>query len=193
MTNDDLVKLQRYIVKRNQNQNGEQVIAHIEKVYKKSGLTDEQWERLLSSACYYCAYVEEYDVFEYILNHVGEPKNISDCIQAVVRTQEKRYYYILKRIAILKKLLPYIKETEKREVLSEALLLAAWYGELGVVKFLIDNGADIRYRGKQGKDAFEFSQTFNERFSDDKLYQYLKPYYENGKPLGAIEPYYEMK
>lgn len=193
MNMDDLHKLQRYIVKRYQDQSDADVIAHIEKVNKKDPLLPEQWESLLASACYYCAYVEEYTVFEYILQRVGTPSNIGDCLRSVVGSQEKRYEYILKRIAMLDKLLPYVQAEEQQIVLSEALLIATWYGELGVAKYLITHGADIHYCGKQGKNAFEFAQVFNERFDDDTLYQYLKPYYETGEALEAMEPYYGIE
>ena len=42
MTKDDINKLQRYIGKRPQGQSDEQIIAHIEKVAKKTALTEAQ-------------------------------------------------------------------------------------------------------------------------------------------------------
>ena len=62
--------------------------------------------------------------------------------------------------------------------------------KIGVVKFLIDNGANIRYKDKNQRDAFEYAKIYSEKFMDDTLYQYLKPYYETGKELGSTEAYY---
>lgn len=193
MEENEFRKLQRYIVKRYQDQTDEQVIAHIEKLNKKDPLSEDQWEELLASACYYCCYHDEYTVFDYILTHVPTFHHIRHCVEATVRSQEKDYTYILKRINVLKRLLPYIGEEEKENILNESLLLASWYGLLGIVKFLIDQGADIHYVGKQGKNAFEYAEIFYKRFADDTLYRYLKSYYESGTPLEDMESYYGIK
>ncbi|MBU3103949.1 ankyrin repeat domain-containing protein [Clostridium gasigenes] len=189
MTDEELKKLQRYIGKRSQGQTDEQVIEHIEKLNSKTPLKIEQWESLLYPTCANSDLV----ILIYILNKLVKIDNIQEYMIHTVRSQEKRYEYILKRIEVLKILIPYIKENNKKSILSETLLTASWYGELGIVKFLIDNGADIRYKDKENRDSFEYAKIYNQRFNDDILYNYLKYYYELGGKLDDIKVYYGVK
>ncbi len=51
MTSDELNKLQRYIGKRPQGQSKEQVVAHIERIDKKTPLSEVEWCKLFFPVC----------------------------------------------------------------------------------------------------------------------------------------------
>lgn len=186
MTQEELSKLQRYIGKRAQGQTDEQVIAHIDKIDNKTPLSNEEWEKLLYPACANA----DIPILKYVLCKLENINNIQEFMIHTVGSQERRYEFILKRIEVLKILMGYIAHEDKKMVLSETLLTASWYGEFGVVKFLIENGADIRYKNEQDKNAFDYAKTYGERFKDDRLYTYLQPYYEEGIELGDAKIYY---
>lgn len=175
LSETELTKLQRYIGHSTGGSSTEQIIAHIEKINKKTPLTKENWEKLIIPACGN----QNTEILTYILERIENVPNVLNYMKHTVMGQEKREEYLLKRIEILKKLMVYLPENEKETALSETLLDAAWYGETKIVKFLISEGADITYRDKNGKDAFEFAKEFSEKFGDDTLYQYLYSYIKN--------------
>lgn len=187
MTDKELRKLQESIGKFSSKKDTEIIIKQIEKLDNKKSLTENEWNNLFYPACAN----SNVEVVKYILekNNYEKPK-IEEFMLHTVQGKENRYEYILRRIETLKAFIPYIKEDDYEQVISEVLITASWYGQIGVVKFLIDNGANIRYKDKNQRDAFEYAKIYSEKFMDDTLYQYLKPYYESGKELGSTEAYY---
>lgn len=188
MEPNELHKLQRYIGKRIHDQSDEQVIEHINKINRRTPITENEWNQLLFPACANA----DIPIVKYILSNMKEFDDMQEFMIHTVRSQEHRYEYIQKRIEALKILIQYLPDIEKERILSETLLIAGWYGELGVMKYLIEQGADIHYKGKQGKDAYEFAKIYSERFKDDMCYQYLTDYYERGVSLKDIESYYSL-
>ena len=53
------------------------------------------------------------------------------------------------RVEVLKELIKYLKEN-KKDCLNETMISAGWFGETKIVKFLIENGADIDYKNQNG-------------------------------------------
>ena len=169
LSKEELKKLQQYIGHSTDKLPAEQIIAHIEEVNAKTPFTRENWEKLLIPACGN----QNAEVLVYVLDRAGDIADIGQYMKHAVMGQEKRKDYLARRIEILRTLMPHIPETERETVLSETLLDAAWYGETEVVRFLIENGADVHYRSQQGKNALEYAKEFSEKFGDDSLYQYL--------------------
>lgn len=176
-TKEELAKLQRYIGKSTDELPTEQIVAHIEKVNDKTPLTEEDWEKLLIPVCGN----QNTEALAYLLGRLGKVRDIQNYMKHSVMGQEKRKEYLLKRIEILKMLIPYIPENEKTAALSETMLDAAWYGETEVVGFLVESGADVHYKNELGKDVFQYAGEFAEKFGDDTLCQYLQSYEKGGK------------
>lgn len=184
LSEEDLKKLQRYIGHNTEERPTKEIIAHIEAVNAKTPLTKGNWEKLLFPACGN----QNTELLSYLLLRIGgDIADIGQYMEHAVMGQEKRKDYLAKRIGILKQLMPYLPEKEKTAVLSETMLSAAWYGETEIVRFLAENGADLRYQDARGKDALAYAAQFREKFGDDTLYQYVYSL------IGKKEPREEQK
>lgn len=53
------------------------------------------------------------------------------------------------------------------------MIYAGWYGEIQIVKFLIDNGADIDYKNQKGLGLLECSERAEKQFNDNSLKELL--------------------
>ena len=166
MTERELRNLQVYIGKRNQGQTNKQVIEHINKINRKSPLTQEEWRKLIFPCCNN-GYVK---VLEYVLEHVDTLNNVLEYMKHTVygRNENKN----VERIEVLKILIQYIVE-DKIQCLSETMIYAAWFGETEIVKFLIKNGADIAYQDVKGLRIEECAERAEKIFSDNSLMRFL--------------------
>lgn len=166
MTERELRNLQVYIGKRNQNQTDEQVIAHINKINKKTPLTQEEWKQLIFPSCNN-GYVE---ILKFVLSHIDSLDNIQEFMTHTVYLRYENA--TANRIEVLKELMKYLKD-DTEECLCETMIDAAWFGETEIVKFLIEMGADKEYKSKNGLGLFECAERAEQVFSDSSLRDYL--------------------
>lgn len=169
MDDKELQKLQRYIGKRSLGQTDEAVIMHIEKIEKKYTLSQEEWEKLLYPVC---ANVDT-ALMQYILQKLETIENVKEYILHTVRFRQNRIEYQLKQVEILNMLWNYVKDENSIDILNDTLVNAAWFGELEVVKFLVQKGADIKYICSNGKSIIELSQNSIDKFNDYRVYEYI--------------------
>lgn len=166
MTEQELRNLQMYIGKKSQNQTDKQVIEHIEKINDKTPLSEEEWHKLLYPCCN-CGYVE---IVEFILQHITSLKDVK---KHMIHTVYGRNESIdEQRIEILKKLSQYATKN-KSTCLNETMINAGWFGETKIVKFLVENGADINYKSENELGLSECSERAEKQFNDGTLKEYL--------------------
>jgi len=178
MDHKELEKLQRYIYKRPQNQSVQDIIKRIEKENKKEGLSQAEWNKLLTPSC--SGMIPE--VFKWLLNNGAKiTDNSIDLAKMIVGSKEIRLKYLKKRVELLEILLTHIEEQYLTDTLGYALINACWYNNIYVVPYLIDKGADIYFGSSSGKTPYECAENYGERFSDYTLYTYLKDYIGTGK------------
>ena len=66
----------------------------------------------------------------------------------------------------------YLKE-DKKDCLNETMISAGWFGETEIVKFLIENGADIDYKNQNGLGLPECAERAEKQFKDSSLKEFL--------------------
>jgi len=167
---NDLFKLQRYIGKRSLSQTDEQIICHIDKLDNTDHFSQEEWEKLLYPACANA----DTNILKYILSKLITFKNVKELIEHTVRFRNINTGYEMKQVEVLTILMSYIEENKKTEVLNEALVLAAWFGEVEALKYLIDMGADKNYVDAQGRSLRELSKNAADKFNDYRVSDYLQ-------------------
>ena len=184
--------LQAYIYKRPQDQTGEQVFSHIEKVHLDQRLTQANWDALLVPACTH----PDAAVVRWLIDHGARPqKQLTKLMSMTVGSQERRLPWIDRRIEVLEVLAEFVPKDDKKP-LSQALSSACWFGNIGPAAWLIEHGADIDYRSwnafRRAKvDCMTNAEMYGERFGDYTLYRYLQPWYERRAPLGDWRQLYE--
>ncbi|MGX4601706.1 ankyrin repeat domain-containing protein [Faecalimicrobium sp. JNUCC 81] len=186
MDEKELFNLQRYIYKPQKGQSTEDVIKHIKKINDKHNLIAEEWNKLLYPVCA-CNNIE---LLEWISNNGADIRQ--ECVKLMkhtINSKEERFEYILKRINTLEFLIKFLNEDYKNAI-GNTLINACWYNNLGVVKYLIEKGADLEFKSDNGLTALECAQKYGERFSDYTLYEYLEKYI-NTDVLENIEKYYQ--
>lgn len=169
MTKDDINKLQRYIGKRPQGQSDEQIIAHIEKVAKKTALTEAQWAMLLYPACANA----DVHIVTFLLGKIKSLADAPKFIEHTLRFRKRRPEDEQKQVEILQMLLPFVKQDERTDVLNSALVLAAWFGELAAAKYLIQAGADVGFVDSTGRSILTLAQNSVDKFNDERVYRYI--------------------
>lgn len=166
MSEQELRNLQIYIGKRNQNQTDEQVINHINKINRKTPLTQEEWGKLLFPSCNN-GYVE---ILKFVLSHIASLNNVKEYMLHTVYGRNESLNK--KRITVLKELIKYLAD-DREECLNETMIHAGWFGETEIVKFLIESGADKDYKSQNGLGLFECSERAEKQFQDRSLKEYL--------------------
>lgn len=166
MTDQELQNLQMYIGKRSQNQTDKQVTAHIKKIDNQTPLTDEEWHKLIYPCCN-CGYVE---ILKFILAHLTSLKDVKKYMIHTVYGRNESLDE--QRIEILKELLQYVTE-HKSDCLNETMIDAGWFGETKIVKFLVENGADINYKDENALGLLECAERAEKQFDDCSLKEYL--------------------
>jgi hypothetical protein len=170
MEANDLFKLQRYIGKRSLGQTDEQVICHIDKLDNKNHFSPEEWEKLLYPACA----AADTTILKYITSKLDTISDIKEVILHTVRFRNMNVGYEKKQVEALRILMPYVEEHEKAEVLNEALVIAAWFGEVEALKYLVDVGGDKNYIDEQGRSLQALSKNAEDKFHDYRVSDYLK-------------------
>lgn len=166
MSEQELKNLQVYIGKRNQNQTDEQVIEHIKNINDKEPLTEKEWSELVFPCCNN-GYNE---ILKFILGNIKSFDNVKEYIIHTVYGRNENINE--QRIEVLKELIKYLKEN-KKDCLNETMISAGWFGETKIVKFLIENGADIDYKNQNGLGLPECSYRAEKQFKDSSLKDFL--------------------
>ncbi len=151
MSEQELKNLQVYIGKRNQNQTDEQVIEHIKNINDKKPLTEEEWRKLIFPCCNN-GYIE---ILKFVLEHIKTLDNVKEYMIHTVYVRNENINE--QRIEVLKELIKYLKDN-KKDCLNETMISAGWFGETKIVKFLIENGANIDYKNQNGLGLLECSE-----------------------------------
>ena len=167
MTNEELNKLQYYIGKRQQGQTDEQIIAHIENTNKQTPLTDEEWRKLFFPVCANA----DLTIFKFLLSKVSQIADVNELMIHTLRFRNPKYEQ--EQVEILRILFQFIGEQNRVDILNNALMYAAWFGEFEAAKFLIEAGADIKFVGSNGKSILESSQNAVEKFEDCRVHDYV--------------------
>lgn len=174
MDEKKLKDLQRYISKRSKGQTDGDVMVHIEKLNSKNDITEDEWEKLLFPVCANC----DIAIFEYILVHLSNVCNPNEYIQHTVRFRKHMGLYEEKQVAILAKLFTYVHTDEKQQILNDALVSAVWFGEYECVKYLVQEGADLKYQSS-GRSMLELAQNAIDRFSDYRVERFILDFIQN--------------
>lgn len=167
MSEQELRNLQIYIGKRNQNQTDKQVIEHIKNINDKTLLTEEEWHKLIFSCCNN-GYIE---ILKFVLKHIKSLNNIKEYMIHTVYGRNENINE--QRIEVLKEFIKYLPDN-KEEYLNETMITAGWFGETQIVKFLIENGANIDYKNQNGLGLLECSKRAEKQFKDSSLNCFLK-------------------
>lgn len=168
--NDKIMKnLQAYITKRSLGQSDADVIEYIEKIESREDISQEEWEKL---AYPLCANADS-AILKYILRKTANISIAKELIVHTLRFRHKSEERQLNQAEIVKTLLSYIDNAEKENVLNEALVYAAWFGEYEALKLLIEEGARFDYVSANGKSVLELSQNAVEKFGDSRGYDYI--------------------
>lgn len=189
---DTVRKLQNYIYKRPQGQDGADVIARLEKEHAKDPLTEADWTSLIGAACSHpdAALVR-------VLAERAQPseEQVGELMVSVVGSREARLGWVERRIAVLDVLGDFIDEGST-EQLSKALFTACWFGDSGSAAWLIEHGADIRHTSwnairEADVDCLTNAEIYGERTGDFALRDYLQPWYDDKTPLGDWRALYD--
>lgn len=167
MTNEELKKLQFYIGKRQKGQTDEQIIAHIEKTNKQTPLTDEEWIKLFFPVCANA----DITIFRFLLSKISPIADVEELMIHTLRFRNPKYEQ--EQVEILRILFRFIGEQNRVDILNNALMYAAWFGEFEAAKFLIEAGADIRFVDNNGKSILESSQNAVQKFGDCRVHDYI--------------------
>lgn len=166
MSEQELRNLQVYIGKKNQNQTDKQVIEHIKNINDKTPLTEEEWHKLIIPCCNN-GYIE---ILKFVLEHIKSLNNIKEYMIHTVYGRNENINE--QRIEVLRELMKYLSDNRK-ECLNETMINAGWFGETQIVKFLIDNGANIDYKNQNGLGLLECSERAERQFRDNSLKEFL--------------------
>ena len=166
MSDEELKNLQVYIGKKSQNQTDKQVIEHIKNINDKTPLTEEEWHKLIIPCCNN-GYTE---ILKFVLEHI---KSLDNVKEYMIHTVYGRNENINKqRIEVLRELMKYLSDNRK-DCLNETMINAGWFGETQIVKFLVDNGANIDYQNQNGLGLLECSERAEKQFNDNSLKKFL--------------------
>lgn len=166
MTERELRNLQVYIGKRSQGQSDQQVIDHINGINGRTPLTQEEWHKLLIPSCNN-GHIE---ILRYVLSNIQSLDNVKEYMTHTVSGRNVRLS--ANRIEVLKELIKYV-EDNKEECLNETMIHAGWFGDTEIVKFLIENGADVNYKNQNGLGLSECAERADKLFQDGLLKEYL--------------------
>ena len=166
MSEQELRNLQVYIGKRNQNQTDKQVIEHIKNINDKTPLTEEEWHKLIIPCCNN-GYIE---ILKFVLGHIKSLNNIKEYMIHTVYGRNENINE--QRIEVLRELMKYLSDNRK-DCLNETMINAGWFGETKIVKFLINNGANIDYKNQNGLGLLECSERAEKQFKDNSLKEFL--------------------
>lgn len=166
MSEQELKNLQIYIGKRNQNQTDKQVIEHIKNINDKTPLTEEEWHKLIIPCCNN-GYIE---ILKFVLGHIKSLNNIKEYMIHTVYGRNENINE--QRIEVLRELMKYLSDNRK-DCLNETMINAGWFGETKIVKFLINNGANIDYKNQNGLGLLECSERAEKQFKDNSLKEFL--------------------
>ena len=166
MSEQELNNLQISIGKRNQNQTDKQVIEHIKNINDKTPLTEEEWHKLIIPCCNN-GYIE---ILKFVLGHIKSLNNIKEYMIHTVYGRNENINE--QRIEVLRELMKYLSDNRK-DCLNETMINAGWFGETKIVKFLINNGANIDYKNQNGLGLLECSERAEKQFKDNSLKEFL--------------------
>ena len=166
MSEQELKNLQIYIGKRNQNQTDKQVIEHIKNINDKTPLTEKEWHKLIIPCCNN-GYIE---ILKFVLGHIKSLNNIKEYMIHTVYGRNENINE--QRIEVLRELMKYLSDNRK-DCLNETMINAGWFGETKIVKFLINNGANIDYKNQNGLGLLECSERAEKQFKDNSLKEFL--------------------
>lgn len=168
MAEKDLFKLQRYLYKRPQGAGKEQLLARLEKEDKKFNFTPQDWGKFLIPLCAY----PDSELFLELMNRANLIDIAEELIVHTCHFQQAPANEI-KQVAIIEALLPFISEQDRQTVLDNALFQAAWLGNLAVTTYLIDQGADLRFK-KKGSSIVESAQHAAETYGDYRVLTFIQ-------------------
>lgn len=167
MEEKDIRKLQQYIGKRPQGQTDEQVMARLEKEDAKHHFTSKEWAKFLFPLCANA----QSEMFMKILERAA--LSCEDATTLIEHTVGFRQHPDFpekehEQVAILDKLLQYITDECRQEVLNKALISSAWFGEYELAKYLISNGADLNTQSN-GRSIEDLAQRAANQFGDSRV------------------------
>ena len=113
------------------------------------------------------------EILKYIFGKVTDKSVAKELILHTVRFRQKSIEYQLKQAQVVKMLLDHVSDPEKENILNDALVNAAWFGEYEVIKLLVEEGAKPDYVCLNGKNILELSQNAVEKFGDNRGYDYI--------------------
>ena len=169
MNDKTMRNLQTYIGKRSLGQSDAEVIEHIQKIELKEEISQEEWKKLAYPSCANA----DIEILKYILGKVADTSIAKELILHTVRFRQKSMEYQLKQLQVVKLLLQYVSDAEKQNVMNDALVNAAWFGEYEVIKLLVEEGTNPDYVCLNGKNILELSQNAVEKFGDSRGYDYI--------------------
>ena len=184
--------LQAYIYKRPGDASNQRVFEHIEAVHAKERLTPANWDVLLIPA----SSAPDPEVVHWLIDHGSRPqKQLKKLLTMTVGWNERRLEWAQRQIAVLHVFAEFIPEDDK-DLLSEALSTACWFGNTGPAVWLIERGADTHYESwnafKGAKvDCLANAEMRGHRLGDYSTYEFLRPWHERSVPLGDWKPLYD--
>lgn len=167
MTDKELRNLQIYIGKRSLGQTDVEVIEHIEKINNKTPLSQEEWNKLLIPCCNGGMVT----ILRYVLGQIEILSGLSDLMRHTVYVRQLDLE--CNRIETLRILMEYLDDN-RQECLNETMIHAAWFGEVKIVKYLIDQGANRTYQNASGLSLDACAERVSEVFQDNTLKEYLQ-------------------
>ena len=107
----------------------------------------------------------------FLLSKVSQIADVNELMIHTLRFRNPKYEQ--EQVEILRILFQFIGEQNRVDILNNALMYAAWFGEFEAAKFLIEAGADIKFVGSNGKSILESSQNAVEKFEDCRVHDYV--------------------
>ena len=107
----------------------------------------------------------------FLLSKVSQIADVNELMIHTLRFRNPKYEQ--EQVEILRILFQFIGEQNRVDILNNALMCAAWFGEFEAAKFLIETGADIKFVSSNGKSILEYSQNAVEKFEDCRVHDYV--------------------
>lgn len=110
------------------------------------------------------------EILKFVLEHIKSLNNIKEYMIHTVYGRNENINE--QRIEVLRELMKYLS-VNRKDCLNEAMINVGWFDETQIVKFLINNGANIDYKNQNGLGLLEFSERAERQFRDNSLKEFL--------------------
>ena len=195
MKEKTLKKMVHYLTTNADYDNIEEIKAYIEKIERKQGITLEEWEYIYELFCR----IGEIPIQRWVLEEkVNVIQEDDDAIRYVMLVTGK-FAHRLEQAKIMEEnmalLCEFATEEQKKEFISLAFVIACGYTNIYLVKYLLEQGADVNYRFQDmtGMEiALKYAECM-EGYGDDTVYQYLLRNQNCQGELEDVLKYYVVK